>query len=680
MGPNGSGKSTLAYVLSGPRGLRGDRRSRDVRRPGPAGDGAGGARRRRRVPGVPVSGGTAGRRQRELPAHRAECAAPRARRERTGRGAVPQAGARARRSGWRCRTTCCRRNVNVGFSGGEKKRNEVLQMAILRPKLAILDETDSGLDIDALKIVADGVNALRGPDFSALVITHYQRLLDHIVPDRVHVLAGGRIVRSGGPELAHELEAQGLRRHDRGGGVMRCRRRIVMAGLTGHARSLRRIAPLVAVAAGGHDGWSSVMTAPSPPAPTASSRATRPARPPAGRSAPRDAAADAFRRVRPARPARRSVEIHRPAPARRRRVPGTADAAMRIAAICSRALPQLDAPRLVFVDGRFRADLSDAAAARSFARFADRPDFGALAQPGPRTAGRAEHHAGGRRRGHRRAGGRRCRPDASGQPGHRLADAERLPSAPRHPPRRRRAADPAGSRRSATAPICTTRSPRSHVAEGATLTHIRLQNEVAAAFHLSTLYAEIAGSGTYDSFTLNLGARMARTEIHARLDRPRRDRASERRAASDRHAACRLHHRRAARRAARHVAPDGEERAGRTLARRVPGPHRSRARRAEDRRLPDEPGAAAVARRRDRHQAGAGNLRRRREVQPRRHGRRTGRRAAVLSAQPRHSGRRGARRCWCAPSWPRRWKPSRTTRRAPCWKQRSRAGGRGRRA
>src|SRR5215469_1812626 len=102
-----------------------------------------------------------------------------------------------------------KRNVNVGFSGGEKKRNEVLQMAILRPKLAILDETDSGLDIDALRIVAGGVNALRGPEFSALVITHHQRLLDHLVPTRVHVLAGGRIVRSGGPELAHELEAKG---------------------------------------------------------------------------------------------------------------------------------------------------------------------------------------------------------------------------------------------------------------------------------------------------------------------------------------------------------------------------------------------------------------------------------------------------------------------------------------
>ena len=102
-----------------------------------------------------------------------------------------------------------KRNVNVGFSGGEKKRNEVLQMALLRPRFAVLDETDSGLDIDALKIVADGVNALRGPDFSALVITHHQRLLDHLVPHRVHVLAQGRIVRSGGPELAKELERDG---------------------------------------------------------------------------------------------------------------------------------------------------------------------------------------------------------------------------------------------------------------------------------------------------------------------------------------------------------------------------------------------------------------------------------------------------------------------------------------
>jgi Fe-S cluster assembly ATP-binding protein len=102
-----------------------------------------------------------------------------------------------------------KRAVNVGFSGGEKKRNEMLQMAMLEPSLAVLDETDSGLDIDALKAVAEGVNAMRAPARSMLVITHYQRLLDHIVPDHVHIMAGGRIVRSGGPELAHELERKG---------------------------------------------------------------------------------------------------------------------------------------------------------------------------------------------------------------------------------------------------------------------------------------------------------------------------------------------------------------------------------------------------------------------------------------------------------------------------------------
>ena len=102
-----------------------------------------------------------------------------------------------------------KRAVNVGFSGGEKKRNEILQMAILNPTLAVLDETDSGLDIDALKIVAEGVNKLRSPERSTLIITHYQRLLDYIVPDKVHVLAHGKIQRSGGKELAHELEKNG---------------------------------------------------------------------------------------------------------------------------------------------------------------------------------------------------------------------------------------------------------------------------------------------------------------------------------------------------------------------------------------------------------------------------------------------------------------------------------------
>jgi Fe-S cluster assembly ATP-binding protein len=109
------------------------------------------------------------------------------------------------------------RPVNMGFSGGEKKRNEIFQMSMLEPKLAILDETDSGLDIDALKTVADGVNAMRSPERAIIVVTHYQRLLDYIVPDYVHVLAGGRVVKSGGKELALELEEKGygwLEKHE----------------------------------------------------------------------------------------------------------------------------------------------------------------------------------------------------------------------------------------------------------------------------------------------------------------------------------------------------------------------------------------------------------------------------------------------------------------------------------
>ena len=106
-----------------------------------------------------------------------------------------------------------KRAVNVGFSGGEKKRNEVLQMAVLKPTLSVLDETDSGLDVDALRIVGEGVTALRSPHRSMLVITHYQRLLDHIIPDEVHILADGKIVRSGGKELAVELEQKGYSRY-----------------------------------------------------------------------------------------------------------------------------------------------------------------------------------------------------------------------------------------------------------------------------------------------------------------------------------------------------------------------------------------------------------------------------------------------------------------------------------
>jgi Fe-S cluster assembly ATP-binding protein len=106
-------------------------------------------------------------------------------------------------------TQLTNRSVNEGFSGGEKKKNEIFQMALLEPKLAILDETDSGLDIDALKTVAHGVNALRTPDNATIIITHYQRLLDYIIPDHVHVLYKGRLVKSGGRELALELEEKG---------------------------------------------------------------------------------------------------------------------------------------------------------------------------------------------------------------------------------------------------------------------------------------------------------------------------------------------------------------------------------------------------------------------------------------------------------------------------------------
>jgi Fe-S cluster assembly ATP-binding protein len=116
---------------------------------------------------------------------------------------------RSKLASMRMDETLLNRGVNEGFSGGEKKRNEIMQMSLLEPTLALLDETDSGLDIDALKVVADGVNAMRSAERAILLVTHYQRLLDHVVPDRVHVLAGGRIVRSGGRELALELERRG---------------------------------------------------------------------------------------------------------------------------------------------------------------------------------------------------------------------------------------------------------------------------------------------------------------------------------------------------------------------------------------------------------------------------------------------------------------------------------------
>jgi Fe-S cluster assembly ATP-binding protein len=208
MGPNGSGKSTLSYVLAGREGYEVTEGSvtfdgQDLLAMEPE---------ERSIAGIflafqaPV----------ELPGvGNANFLRTAINAVRRGRGEAEVDAmqflklARARMKVLNMQDEMLKRNVNVGFSGGEKKRNEMLQMALLAPRMALLDETDSGLDIDALKLVADTVNSLRGPTFSALVITHYQRLLTHIVPDHVHVLAGGRIVRSGGAELALELEATG---------------------------------------------------------------------------------------------------------------------------------------------------------------------------------------------------------------------------------------------------------------------------------------------------------------------------------------------------------------------------------------------------------------------------------------------------------------------------------------
>jgi Fe-S cluster assembly ATP-binding protein len=208
MGPNGSGKSTLAYVMTGREGYQVTEgeilfKGRDILAMSPevrAGEGLFLAFQYPvEIPGVPNTtflkeALNAVRQYRGEPLLDAMQSLRLVRQKMKELGVTEE---------------LLKRAVNTGFSGGEKKRNEVLQMAVLEPALAVLDETDSGLDIDALKTVADGVNALRGPDRSMLVITHYQRLLDYIVPDHVHVLAQGRVVRSGGKELALELERDG---------------------------------------------------------------------------------------------------------------------------------------------------------------------------------------------------------------------------------------------------------------------------------------------------------------------------------------------------------------------------------------------------------------------------------------------------------------------------------------
>ncbi|WP_207537144.1 Fe-S cluster assembly ATPase SufC [Sabulicella rubraurantiaca] len=208
MGPNGSGKSTLSYVLSGREGydITGGSvtwNGQDLLAMEPEERAAAGLFLAFQYPVELPGVGNANFLRTALNAQR------RARGEKEVDAMAFLKLAREKLKKLHMSDEMLKRNVNVGFSGGEKKRNEVLQMALMNPSMAILDETDSGLDIDALRIVSEGVNALRGPDFSSLVITHYQRLLNYIVPDRVHVLMDGRIVRSGGKELAEELEAQG---------------------------------------------------------------------------------------------------------------------------------------------------------------------------------------------------------------------------------------------------------------------------------------------------------------------------------------------------------------------------------------------------------------------------------------------------------------------------------------
>ena len=213
MGPNGAGKSTLSYVLTGRDGYEVTQGSatldgEDLLALAPDERAARGVflsfQYPLEIPGVPA-----------LTFIRT---ALNAQRRARGEGEISAPEflklARTKSAELKIDFDMLKRALNVGFSGGEKKRMEILQMAMLSPRFLILDETDSGLDIDALRIVSEGVNALRSPDRAMLVITHYQRLLDYIKPDRVHVLAGGRIVASGGPELALELEKNGYERYE----------------------------------------------------------------------------------------------------------------------------------------------------------------------------------------------------------------------------------------------------------------------------------------------------------------------------------------------------------------------------------------------------------------------------------------------------------------------------------
>ncbi|HTT96580.1 MAG TPA: Fe-S cluster assembly ATPase SufC [Rhizomicrobium sp.] len=208
MGPNGSGKSTLSYVLAGRAGyeITGGSiayKGEDINALPPEARAAKGVFLAMQYP-VEIPGVTT-----LTFLKTALNAQRRARGEKDLDAMTVLKLVRGKAAELRVSEDMLKRALNVGFSGGEKKRLEILQMSLFEPSLAILDETDSGLDIDALRLVAEGVNALRSPDRAMLVITHYQRLLEYIVPDRIHVLSGGRIIKEGGKELALELEAKG---------------------------------------------------------------------------------------------------------------------------------------------------------------------------------------------------------------------------------------------------------------------------------------------------------------------------------------------------------------------------------------------------------------------------------------------------------------------------------------
>ena len=299
---------------------------------------AGRARRARHVPGLPVSARNSRRRHHDLPQGRAQRAAQGARRSRNVDARLHEARARGGGDSSTSPRTCSSAPVNVGFSGGEKKRMEILQMALLEPRFAILDEMDSGLDIDALRICAEGVNALRSPERGLLVITHYQRLLDYIVPDVVHVMAQGRIVRSGGTELALELEETGYRRLCRSGSA----RRRWTRSLTAKTAAEAALAEPLRRAARALPGSAAVDVCATPPS--------------------------SVSRGRPAQPPRRSLALYRsarPRCARRRRSrrrPTRPAIAMPRAERSSAAC----APRRTRSRRRgFRAELSDARCPRA---------------------------------------------------------------------------------------------------------------------------------------------------------------------------------------------------------------------------------------------------------------------------------------------------------------------------